>query len=132
MPNGLCWSHSCRRLRRLVARANSCCGGLWRRASICCAGRYPARLGAARGRRPRAGAAAVVHLADVAFDEAQARLLRGADQVGHFVRVALVMGGKVIQARHVLIEQKQGFEQVAANESDDACDEPGFWLLQVG
>lgn len=72
-----------------------------------------------------ASALAVGQLADVALDEAEVGPLGGGDKGLHFIEVALVAGGKVVQAHHALIQLEQGFEQVAANEAGHAGDEPG-------
>lgn len=34
-------------------------------------------------------------------------------------------GGKVVQTNHLLVDIEQGFEQVAADETGNAGDEPG-------
>jgi len=73
-----------------------------------------------------AGLPAVAQVADVAFDESEARPLRGRDQALHFIQVALVAGGEVVQPHHFLVQLEQGFEQVAANEAGDAGDQPLF------
>ena len=78
---------------------------------------------------PDHGAPAVFNRADVALDEVEVGPLRGAHQGLHFVQVALVAGGKVVQANHALAELEQGFEQVAANEAGHAGDQPGVRLL---
>jgi len=70
----------------------------------------------------------VGQLADVAFDEVEAGPLRRGDKSLHFVEVALVAGGEIIQAHHALVELEQGFQQVAANEACHAGDEPGMGL----
>ena len=54
----------------------------------------------------------------------------------HFIEIAQVTSGKVVQANHFLVELEQGFEQVATYEASDACDKPGVLvglqlLLQV-
>ena len=74
------------------------------------------------------GLLAVVQVANVALDELEVGPLRGGDQALHLNQVALVAGGKVIEADDALIELEQGFEQVAANKAGHAGDEPGFGL----
>ena len=85
------------------------------------------------GWAPGHGFLAVFQLADVAFNEAEVGPLGGGDQALHFVKVALVPGGKVVQPHHALVERKQSFEQVAANEARNASDQPSFGALaQLG
>ena len=58
--------------------------------------------------------------------KAEARPLRGRDQALHFVQVALVAGGEVVQPHDFLVQLEQGFEQVAADEAGNAGDQPLF------
>ena len=44
----------------------------------------------------------------------------------YFVQVALVSGGKAVEADHALVELEQGFEQVTADETSHAGDKPGM------
>jgi hypothetical protein len=60
---------------------------------------------------------AVFQIADITLNELEVSPLRGCDYALHFVQVALVAGGEVVQAHHALVELEKGFEQVAANES---------------
>ncbi len=54
------------------------------------------------------GPLAVFKIADVALDELEiAPLFRGY-QTLHLIQVALVAGGKVVQANHALVEFEQG------------------------
>ena len=80
-------------------------------------------------KRARHGCSAVFQLADVALDEVEVGPLGGGDQALHFVQVALVAGGEVVQANHALVELEQGLQQVTADEAGHACDEPGFGRL---
>ena len=73
-----------------------------------------------------AGALAVGQAADVALDEAEARPLRRRNEALHFIQVALVAGGEVVQPHDFLVQLEQGFEQVAADEAGDAGDQPFF------
>jgi len=73
-----------------------------------------------------AGALAVGQSADVALDEAEARPLRGRDEALYFIQVALMASGEVVQPHHFLVEFEQGFEQVTADETGDAGDQPLF------
>ncbi len=82
---------------------------------------------------PGHGTLAVGQLADVTFNEAEVGPLVWGDQGLHFIQVALVAGGKVVEAHHALVELEQGLQQVAANETRRAGDEPGFGVLaQLG
>jgi hypothetical protein len=45
-----------------------------------------------------------------------------------FVQVALVAGAEVVQTNNALVELKQDFEQVAADEAGNTSDQPGFGL----
>lgn len=76
-----------------------------------------------------AGATAVFQTPDVTLYEAEARPPLGTDQALHLVEVALVAGGEVVQPDHALVELKQGFEQVGADEAGYAGDEPGLRVL---
>lgn len=78
---------------------------------------------------PGHGALAVLELANVALDELKVGPLLRGDQALHFVQVALVAGGEVVEADHALVKLEQGFEQVAADEAGHTGDEPGFWGL---
>ena len=77
----------------------------------------------------RHGCSAVFQLADVAFNELKVGPLCRGDETLHLMKVALVAGGEVVKAYHALVKLEQGFEQVAADEAGDACDEPGFGRL---
>ena len=84
-----------------------------------------------RGHRgmPGHGALAVGQVADVALYELEVGPLLGGDQGLHLLKVALVAGGKVVEANHALVELEQGFEQVAANEAGHASHQPGLGVL---
>jgi hypothetical protein len=69
---------------------------------------------------------AVFQITNVALNELEIGPLRWSDKALHFVQVVLVAGSEVVQAHHALIERKQGFQQVAANETRHARDQPGF------
>ncbi len=85
------------------------------------------------GWAPAHGFLAVFQLADVAFNEVEVGPLGGGDEALHFVQIALVPSGKVVQPHHALVEREQSFEQVAANEARHPGYEPGFWgLAQLG
>lgn len=61
-----------------------------------------------RGRRycrglPSHSGFAVGQLADVAFNEAEVGPLVWGDEGLHFIEVALVAGGKVVEAHHALV-----------------------------
>ena len=71
---------------------------------------------------------AISQVADVAVYEAEVGPLRGGDEGLHFVQVALVAGGKVVQADDALAELKQGFQQVGADETGHSGDKPGAGL----
>jgi len=73
-------------------------------------------------------AAAIFEVADVALDEVEARPLFCGDQRLHFIEVALVAGGEIVQADDALIQLEQGFQQVAADEASHTGDKPGFWV----
>ena len=78
------------------------------------------------------GLLAIVQVTDVTLDELEVVPLRGGDQALHFIQVALVAGGKVVQSNDALVEFEQGFKQVAADEAGHTSDEPCFGLgLQV-
>jgi len=62
---------------------------------------------------------AVGQAANVALDEAEARPLRRRDEALHFVQVALVAGGEVVQPHHLMVPLEQRFEQLAADEAGD-------------
>ena len=82
---------------------------------------------------PGTGACAVFQRADVAFDELEAGPLRGGDEPLHFIQVALVAGGEVVEPDHALVELEQGLQQVGADEAGHAGDKPGGGLgLQAG
>ena len=68
------------------------------------------------------GALAVFQIADIALDEPEVSPLLLCNKALHFVQVALVAGGKVVQADYALVELEQGFEQVAADEAGHAGD----------
>lgn len=75
------------------------------------------------------GALTIGQIADVALDELKVGPLGRGDEALHLVKVALVARGEVVKAYHALVELKQGFEQVAADEAGHACDQPGFGRL---
>ena len=74
------------------------------------------------------GLLAVGLLTDVAFDETEVSPLRGSDKGLDFIQIALVTGGKVVQADNALVELEQGFQQIAADKASHAGDEPGAGL----
>lgn len=63
------------------------------------------------------GFAAIVQVADVAFDEAEAGPLLFGDQGLDFVQVVLVPGCEIVQADYCLVQFEQGFQQVGAYEA---------------
>ena len=67
---------------------------------------------------------AVLQVAYVAVDKAEVGPLRWADEGLHFIKVALVTGGKVVEADHTLVELEQGFQQIGADETGHAGDKP--------
>ena len=71
------------------------------------------------------GLVAVFRRANVTLDELKVSPLVVCDQALHFIQIALVAGGKVVQTDDALVELEQGFEQVAADEAGHAGDEPG-------
>ena len=73
-----------------------------------------------------AGFLAVGQFANVAQNEVKVGPLRRGDESLYFVQVALVSGGKAVEADHALVELEQGFEQVAADETSHAGDKPGM------
>jgi len=73
-----------------------------------------------------AGFLAVGQFANVARNEVKVGPLRRGDESLYFVQVALVSGGKAVEADHALVELEQGFEQVAADETSHAGDKPGM------
>ena len=73
-----------------------------------------------------AGFLAVGQFANVALNEVKVGPLRRGDESLYFVQVALVSGGKAVEADHALVELEQGFEQVAADETSHAGDKPGM------
>jgi hypothetical protein len=75
---------------------------------------------------PGAGRIAVVQLADVAFDELEARPLFRRHRFLDLLQVVAMAGGEVVQAHHLLIQLEQGLQQVAADEAGHAGDQPGF------
>ena len=80
-----------------------------------------------------AGAVAVGQVADVALDEVEPPPLQGRHEGLDGVQIAVVAGGKVVQADHVLVELQQGLQQVAAQEAGHAGDEPAAGLrAQLG
>ena len=79
------------------------------------------------------GFAAVIQIADVALDEAEAGPLFFGDQSLDLIQVVLVAGGEVVQAHYCLVQLEQGFQQIGAYETGNAGDEPGFGVgLEVG
>ena len=74
----------------------------------------------------RASPLAVFQIANVALNELEVGPLRRRNQAFHFVQVVLVAGGEVVQAGHALVELEQGLQQVAANETGHACNQPGL------
>jgi len=72
------------------------------------------------------GLFAVLQVADIAFDEGKAGPLACGQFALNFVQVVLVAGGEVVQADDGLVEAKQGFEQVGADEARHSGDKPGF------
>lgn len=68
------------------------------------------------------GAAAVIEIADVTFNEAEVSPLGCANEGLDLIKVALVAGAEVVEADDALVEFEQGFEQVAADEAGDAGD----------
>lgn len=77
-----------------------------------------------------AGVTAVFQFADVALEESKARPLFAGDHAANLVEVALVAGGEVIEADDRLVEGKQGFQKVRADEAGDPGDEPGLWCAR--
>ena len=73
-----------------------------------------------------AGFLAVGQFANVARNEVKVGPLRRGDESLYFVQVALVSGGKAVEADHALVELEQGFEQVAADETSHSGDKPGM------
>ena len=73
-----------------------------------------------------AGFLAVGQFANVARNEVKVGPLCRGDESLYFVQVALVSGGKAVEADHALVELEQGFEQVAADETSHAGDKPGM------
>lgn len=55
---------------------------------------------------------AQVEAADVPLDELKARPLLRGDQGGDLIEVAMISGGKIVEADDPLIQLEQGFEQV--------------------
>lgn len=70
------------------------------------------------------GAVAGVQVANIAFHEGEARPLLGRDRCADFVQVALVAGGKVVQAGDGLVQLQQGLQQVRADEAGASGHEP--------
>lgn len=75
------------------------------------------------------GAPAIIEVTDVSIDEVEVSPLLWCYQRLNFVQIALVACGKVVQPYHALIEFEQGLQQVAADETRHASDEPGFWIF---
>ena len=70
----------------------------------------------------------LVFLADVAGNEIQSRPGCLAHLGAYLVEVAAVSGGEVVQTGDSLAQSQQGLEQVAADETGRAGDEPVAWL----
>ena len=64
-------------------------------------------------------------VANVAFNNAGASPLAYSDFDEYFVEIFLVAGRKIVQSEDELIELKKSFENVRADETSDARDEPG-------
>jgi len=75
-----------------------------------------------------AGVVAVVEVADIAFDKGEIGPLLGANEGFDLVEVFLVPGGEVVQPDDLLVEFKQGFQQVGADKACYAGDQPGGGL----
>lgn len=71
---------------------------------------------------PITGFLAIFQLADIAFDKLEAVPLAWCDLGLHFVQIALVASGKVVQPNHALTELQQGFQKIAANEARHASN----------
>src|SRR5262249_29536882 len=64
-------------------------------------------------------------IANVTFNNPGASPFARTHFCADFVEIFLVAGGKIVEAEDVLIELKKGFENVRADETCDASDEPG-------
>jgi len=73
------------------------------------------------GAKPAAGS----EIADITFDNASASPFLQSDFRANFVEVPLVTGAKIIETENVLVEPEECFEDVRADESGNAGDEPG-------
>src|SRR5436190_20117802 len=66
---------------------------------------------------------------DVALRETKTPLLLRSDSVPDGLEVCGATGGIIIKTDDALVELKQGFKQIGADESGDASDEPCFGAL---
>jgi hypothetical protein len=74
--------------------------------------------------RTAAGLRASGGIGDVALHKTMACPRRFADTGAHVIEIALVAGGEVVEAGHLLAAAQQMFEQVRADEAGAAGDEP--------
>ena len=65
-------------------------------------------------------------IADVAFDQGEPLPLRWRDQAAHFVQIAPVAGGEVVQSNNPLIPLEQGLQQVGADETGHSGHQPAL------
>ena len=72
----------------------------------------------------RACRAAGLEVANIPFDEAQARALRPRHRGANLVEVTPVPGGKVVEPHHFLLQPEQRFDEVAADEARGPGNEP--------
>ena len=69
----------------------------------------------------------IFQVADVASMKGKPLPLLRADQTLDLVQVTLMAGGKVVQSDYRLIELEQGFQQVGADKTSNASNQPGLW-----
>src|SRR5439155_10482909 len=70
-------------------------------------------------------AATSIERADIALHETEVFPLAGAESLFHLLQVVSVARGKIVQPYHPLIQLEQGFQQMRADESGRARNQPG-------
>ncbi len=75
----------------------------------------------------RAYISADLEITNVAFDKCEARPLIRRDEASNVLEVVTVTRGEIIQSNDTLIELEQGLQQVRADETGDAGNQPQTW-----